>query len=74
MNRSRDDDLPAASDIAWRIAALGVVTGVGLTLASVAMGALVFGSYGYGMFVVSPVVIGATTGYLLNRAGDVGPS
>jgi len=74
MNRSRDDDLPAASDIAWRIAALGVVTGVGLTLASVAMGALVFGSYGYGMFVVSPVAIGATTGYLLNRAGDIGPS
>jgi uncharacterized membrane protein YhaH (DUF805 family) len=74
MDQSRDGDSPAASDSAWRTAVLGVVTGVGLTMATVAMGALVFGSYGYGMFVVSPVVIGATTGYLANRADDIGPA
>ena len=38
------------------------------------MGALVFGSYGYGMSLVSPLVIGATTGYLGNREGDIGVS
>ena len=31
-----------------------------------------FGVYGYGLFVVSPFVIGATTGYFANRKTDVG--
>ena len=73
-DRSRQSDLPEASGIGWSTAALGVLTGIGLTLAAVAIGALVFGSYGYGMFLVSPLVIGATTGYLGNRAGDIGVS
>jgi hypothetical protein len=70
VNRARDGEHPEDSD--WRTAALGVVVGVALILAAVAMGALVFGSYGYGMFVVSPLVVGAATGYLANRAGDIG--
>jgi len=56
----------------WVAGAQGVLAGIGLTLASVAVGALVFGSYGFGMFVVSPFVIGATAGYLANRRGNVG--
>jgi uncharacterized membrane protein YhaH (DUF805 family) len=51
----------------WAAAAQGVVAGMGLTLIAVFLGALVFGTYGFGMFVVSPFVIGATTGYLANR-------
>ncbi len=73
-DRSRESDLPEGSAIDWSTAALGVVAGIGLTLAAVAIGALVFGSYGYGMFLVSPLVIGATTGYFANRAGDIGVS
>ncbi len=53
-------------------AAIGVVAGIGLTLAAVAISTLVFGVYGYGLFVVSPFVIGATTGYFANRKTDVG--
>jgi hypothetical protein len=45
-----------------------------LTLIAVAMGALVFGTYGFGMFVASPFVIGATTAYFANRKGDLGGS
>jgi hypothetical protein len=60
--------------IDWTAAAQGVLAGVGLTLACVALGALVFGAYGFGMFVASPFVIGATTGYLSNRKGDIGIS
>jgi uncharacterized membrane protein YhaH (DUF805 family) len=56
----------------WRAGAQGVVAGMALTLGAVAIGALVFGSYGYAMFLVSPFVIGAITGYLSNRAGDIG--
>jgi hypothetical protein len=49
-----------------------VLAGVGVIVLAVAVGALVFGSYGYGMFVVSPFVIGATTAYLANRRRDLG--
>jgi uncharacterized membrane protein YhaH (DUF805 family) len=73
-DHSRDDNPLEASRIAWRTATVGVLAGIGLTLAAVAIGALVFGSYGYGMFLVSPLVIGATTGYLGNRTGDIGIS
>src|SRR5262249_48939057 len=57
----------------WVAAAQAVVAGMGLTLASVAAGALIFGAYGFGMFVVSPFVIGAMAGYLANRRVDIGP-
>jgi hypothetical protein len=49
-----------------------MLAGMALTLASVAVGALFFGAYGYGMFIASPFVVGATAGYLVNRNGDVG--
>src|SRR6266436_6322093 len=52
--------------------AQGSLAGLGLTLASVAVGALVFRAYGYGMFVISPFVIGAVTAYLGNRRHDIG--
>jgi hypothetical protein len=58
----------------WVAAAQGVLAGIALTLASVALGALVFGVYGFGMFVVSPLVIGATTAYIANRRADIGPA
>jgi hypothetical protein len=60
------------SETGWSAAAQGLVAGLGLTLASVAVGALVFGAYGNGMFLVSPFVIGAITAYLGNRQGDIG--
>ncbi len=55
-------------------AAQGLVAGVALTVLAVAVGALLFGSYGYGVFVVSPFMIGAMTGYFANRKTDVGAS
>jgi uncharacterized membrane protein YhaH (DUF805 family) len=64
------EQIPA--DSGWTPIAQGMLAGIGLTLFAVAVGALVFGSYGYGMFVVSPFVIGATTGYFGNRQGDIG--
>jgi hypothetical protein len=51
----------------WVPAAQGVLAGMGLTLFAVAVGALVFGTYGYGIFVLSPFLIGATTAFLANR-------
>jgi uncharacterized membrane protein YhaH (DUF805 family) len=63
---------PAVPVSVWPTAIEGMIAGMGLTLASVAIGVLFFGTYGYGMFVVSPFVVGATAGYLANCKGDIG--
>ncbi|WP_428524868.1 SRPBCC family protein [Pseudorhodoplanes sp.] len=52
----------------WGGAAQGMIAGIALTLAAVALSALVFGAYGYGIFLASPFVVGGITGYLANRA------
>jgi uncharacterized membrane protein YhaH (DUF805 family) len=67
-------DDAGVGEYGWAAAAQGVVAGMALTLIAVAMGALVFGTYGFGMFVASPFVIGATTGYFANRKTDLGGS
>jgi uncharacterized membrane protein YhaH (DUF805 family) len=71
-SRSTVDAGVGPTDIDWAAAAQGVVAGMGLTLAAVATSTLVFGAYGFGLFVVSPVVIGATTAYFANRKRDLG--
>jgi uncharacterized membrane protein YhaH (DUF805 family) len=58
---------PVPGALEWSAAAQGLVAGVALTVLAVAVGALVFGTYGYGMFVASPLVIGMITAYLANR-------
>lgn len=71
----RPPPLPGDFDsgiVQWVPAAQGVIAGIALTLLSVAVGALIFGVYGYGMFVVSPFVIGAVAAYFANRKRDVG--
>ena len=61
----------AKSERPWA-AVQGALAGAGLTVVAVAVGALMFGQYGYGMFVVSPFVIGLLTAYLANRDRDIG--
>ena len=62
-----------AENSRWAVAALtGLFGGVGLTVFAVAVGTLVFGAYGYGLFVLMPFVIGVVTAYLANRHGDIG--
>jgi hypothetical protein len=50
----------------------GACAGIGLTLLAVATSTLVFGVYGMGLFVLSPVSIGAITAYVGNRRSDIG--
>ncbi len=56
---------------AWMGALQGLIVGIALTLAAVATSALVFGTYGYGIFLASPFVIGGVSGYLANRAAEL---
>ncbi|MGH6925144.1 MAG: DUF805 domain-containing protein [Propylenella sp.] len=63
-----------SADPGWVAAAQGVLAGIAFTVFAVAFGALVFGSYGFGLFVVAPFLIGALTAFLANRKGDLGSS
>jgi uncharacterized membrane protein YhaH (DUF805 family) len=63
-----------STDAGRAAAAQGMVIGMGLTLLAVATSTLVFGTYGFGLFVASPFVIGATTAYFANRKRDLGIS
>ena len=76
-SRIAESPIPVAKEVsAWRSAtvAQGLVFGVALTVLGVAVAALLFGSYGFGVFVVSPFIIGATTGYFANHTHDIGAS
>src|SRR5262245_40232033 len=55
-------------------AVAGVFAGAVLTVAAVFVGTLIFGTYGYGLFVLTPFVIGVITAYLANRKEDIGNS
>jgi hypothetical protein len=56
----------------WVAAVVGVLAGVGLTLAAVAIGTLVFGTYGSTLFLFTPFMVGATTAYAANYKADIG--
>ncbi len=49
----------------------GVLTGIGLSAAAVAVSTLIFGVYGWGVFLLTPILIGYVTAYLVNRDGPV---
>ncbi len=51
----------------WGGGLKGLLVGMALTLAAVATSALIFGAYGYGIFLVSPFIMGAVTGFFANR-------
>jgi hypothetical protein len=50
----------------------GAFASIALTLFAVAVGALVFGAYGWVLFLIAPFFIGLAGGYLLNRRVDIG--
>jgi len=61
-----------SASLAWMPAVQGMAAGMIVTVLAVAIGALIFGTYGFGMFVLSPILIGAATAYFGNRRGDIG--
>jgi hypothetical protein len=45
----------------------GVLAGVGIIVGAVLVSAVMFGAYGWGLFVVTPFMVGLATAYLSNR-------
>lgn len=45
----------------------GVLAGVAIIVLAVLVSAVTFGAYGWGLFVMTPLLVGITTGFLANR-------
>jgi len=56
----------------WASAAQGVLAGAGLTLGAVAVGTLVFKTYGSALFLLTPFVVGTVCAYIANHRADIG--
>lgn len=48
--------------------AQGVLAGMAIIVFAVLVSALTFGAYGWGLFVLTPLLVGFTTGYVANRS------
>jgi len=68
-----DEDGQAAGH-ASKSVALGLLAGIGLIVFAVLISAVTFGAYGWGLFVMTPFLVGITTGYMVNSEGDLGSS
>lgn len=55
----------------WSGGLKGLLAGMAVTLGGVATSALVFGSYGYGIFLLSPLLMGALTAFFANDKRDI---
>lgn len=51
---------------------LGLVAGIALVVFAVIISAVTFGAYGWGLFVMTPFLVGTTTGFLVNAERDLG--
>lgn len=68
MPTSRETEaLPPERGVDTAAIIQGVIAGMGLIVAAVIVSALVFGGYGWGLFVLTPFLVGLTTGYVANR-------
>lgn len=64
-------DVAASRRLSWRDRLLGLVIAVLITLGAVALGAFVFQSYGYAMFISTPLLIGGVVGFIANRRREL---
>jgi hypothetical protein len=75
-SRRNDATKPAAAlpeqAMKWTKGAEGLLAGIALTVGSVVVGTLAFGSYGIGVFVITPFLVGMTTAMIVNSNGDRG--
>lgn len=69
LPRSRPGATPGATRSAAHVGDIlgGFVAGMGICVFAVAVSALAFRTYGWGLFVLAPLLMGWVTGYLANR-------
>ena len=55
----------------WPVAVKGALAGIAIIVGATALSAAALGSYGWGLFVGTPFVVGVTTGWIANRAAPL---
>ena len=55
----------------WPVAVNGALAGIAIIVGATALSAAALGSYGWGLFVGTPFVVGVTTGWIANRAAPL---
>lgn len=68
------DEEGRATRHASKSVVLGLLAGIALIVLAVLISAVTFGAYGWGLFVMTPFLVGITTGYLVNSESDLGSS
>lgn len=71
-NFARQTAEPAAvwRGTGWAAVLQAILAGTGLMVFAVAVSTLIFGAYGFGLFVLTPLLVGTVTGYLVNRRAE----
>lgn len=54
----------------WAAVLQAILAGTGLMVFAVAVSTLIFGTYGFGLFVLTPLLVGTATGFLVNRQAE----
>lgn len=69
-----DEDEPVEDPDPEALAMLkGLLAGMAIIVFAVLVSAVSFGAYGYGLFVLTPFLVGITTGYIANRPAPLEP-
>jgi hypothetical protein len=73
MPKARPRQIETVDEISSQIPAilLGVLSGVSIIVGATVISALTFGSYGWGLFVMTPFLVGVTTAYFANRGQEI---
>jgi hypothetical protein len=67
-------EVPAVSNrVSFEAALKGLVAGLIVTVVLEVLCTIVFRTYGFGLFLASPFIVGCVTAYIGNRRSDLGP-
>ena len=75
VSEDEADTLEVEGDAAFDSAHVlqGLLSGMAIVVVAVLVSALTFGAYGWGLFVMTPLLVGITTAYLANRRVALAP-
>jgi hypothetical protein len=68
------DDMEQSHATSAKNMTMGLIAGIALVVLAVLISAVTFGAYGWGLFVMTPFLVGMTSGYLVNEQSDLGAS
>lgn len=71
ITEEKADEVPPPSGNVHGVV-FGLIAGIAIIVLAVLVSAVTFGAYGWGLFVMTPLLVGVTTSYLVNQCRDIG--